>query len=284
MSGFKELFWKKAPSKLYLKKVYKKTFGKNLDLKDPKTFNEKIQWLKLYNKNPLYTKMVDKIEAKDIARKKIGSEYIIPTIGIYNKFDEIDFGKLPSSFVIKCSHDSGGIIICKDKSKLDINQAKNKIEDSLKKNFYYMSREWPYKNVKPRILIEEYLDELSDNIIDYKFMCFNGKVKYIFTCTERFSNEGLKVTWFDTKWIKQNFERHYPASTKKIKKPKNLGKMIKIAEKLSNGIPFIRIDLYNINGKILFGEYTFFPGAGLEEFTPEKWDKKLGSLITLPEK
>ena len=204
---------------------------------------------------------------------------------MYSTFDEIDFDKLPNQFVIKCTHDSGGVIICKDKEKLNIIEARKKINKCLKTNFFYCGREWPYKNVKPRIIVEELInDHRNDDLNDYKFMCFNGKVRCSFVCTERRSLEGLKVTFFDIDWNKMPFERHYPSSSKKIDKPKNYAKMIELAEKLSRDIPFARIDFYEANEKIYFGEITFFPGSGLEEFSPEIWDYTLGSWISLPER
>lgn len=267
----------------YLRLKYLAMMGKQLDLESPRTFNEKLQWLKLYDRKPEYTKMVDKYEVKKYVAEKIGEQYIIPTIGVYDRFEDINFDELPSQFVIKCTHDSGGLVICNDKAKLNIKEAKKKINNSLKKNYFWSGREWPYKNVKPRVLVEKMLPELDGDVIDYKFMCFDGKVRLIFTCSERRSKDGLKVTWFTPDWKQLDFTRHYPSSKKKIDKPKNLNLMIKIAEELSRGIPFVRIDLYNIDGKIYFGEYTFYPGTGLEEFEPEEWDEKIGEMLVLPQ-
>lgn len=265
----------------YLKRKYKMRIGRELNLDRPKTFNEKIQWLKLHDRNPEYTEMVDKYEVKKYVAEIIGEEYIIPTLGVYDKFDEIDFEKLPKQFVIKCTHDSGGLVVVKDKSRMDLEAIRKKINRSLKRNYYYVGREWPYKNVKPRIIVEKYMeDNNTDELTDYKVMCFGGKAKMIFTCTERFG-DGLKVTFFDLDWNKLPFERHYPASKRIIPKPKNLRKMIELSEKMAKGIPFVRMDWYEINGKLYFGEYTFYPGSGLEEFTPEEWDTRLGDLIDL---
>lgn len=271
------------PDELYLKMKYYKVFKKKLNLKNPQTFNEKLQWLKLHDRKDVYTTMVDKFEAKKYVANIIGEEYIIPTFGVYNTFDDIDFNKLPNQFVMKCTHDSGGIIIVKDKSKIDLKKAKSQMNECLKRNFYYLSREWPYKNVKPRIIIEKYMEEEGYiQLNDFKLMCFNGKVKYTFVCSERDNQkEGLAVTFFDNDWNKLPFERHYRSSKKKIEKPKNFGKMIELAEKLAKNIPFLRVDFYEINNKIYFGELTFFPGGGFEEFTPEEWDYKLGEMIDL---
>lgn len=274
-------FYKWMNDERFLRRAYKMNFGVELNLNNPQTFNEKLQWLKLYDRKDIYTMMVDKYEVKKYVADIIGEEYIIPTFGVYDKFDEIDFDKLPNQFVIKCTHDSGGVVICKDKSKLDKKVARKKINKSLKRNFYYNYREWPYKNVKPRILIEKYMeDKDAGELVDYKVMCFNEKAKMIFTCTERFG-DGLKVTFFDLGWNKLPFERHYPSSNKNIPRPKNLKKMIELSEKMSKDISFVRMDWYEINGELYFGEYTFYPGSGFEEFTPEEWDRKLGNLIDL---
>lgn len=274
------------PNKLYLKIKYYYRFHKKLNIKHPQTFNEKLQWLKLYDKNPKYTKMVDKYEVKKYIKNIIGEKYIIPTIGIYNNFDDIDFNELPKQFVIKCTHDSGGLIICKDRNKLNLKKARKKINSSLKTNYFYNGREWPYKNVSPKVIIEKYMDDNKNTQLnDYKIMCFNGKAKCSFVCTERDNKElGLAVTFFDLNWNRLPFERHYRASDKVIEKPKNYSKMIELSEKLANDIPFVRVDWYEINGKLYFGELTFFPGSGFEEFTPEEWDYKLGDMLELPKK
>ena len=265
----------------YLRIINYLRLGGKLDLNNPRTFNGKIQWLKLHDRKDIYTTMVDKYEVKKYVANIIGEQYIIPTLAVYDFFDDINFDELPNRFVIKCTHDSGGLVICQDKTKFDKVAAKRKINKAMKRNYYYNSREWPYKNVKPRIIVEKYMEDKSvGEIVDYKVMCFNGKAKMIFTCTERFS-DGLKVTFFDLDWNKLPFERHYPASKKVIKRPKNLKKMIEFSEKLSKDITFVRMDWYEIGGKLYFGEYTFYPGAGFEEFTPEEWDYRLGSMLDL---
>lgn len=274
--------FRKLNDKTYLKIRYRIITGKKLNLDNPVTFNEKLQWLKLHDRNPKYTKLVDKIAVREYIKEIIGEEYLIPIIGVYNTFDEIDFSKLPNQFVMKCNHDSGGLVICKDKKQLDYERAKTKINESLDRNYYYWGREWPYKNIKPKILIEEYMEDKKEKeLIDYKIMCFNGKPQLSFTCSERYK-EGLKVTFFDLDWNKLPFERHYPASKRKIKKPQNYEKMLELSEKLSKDIPFVRVDWYEINGHLYFGELTFYPGNGVEEFNPEEWDKKLGDLVHLP--
>lgn len=279
-------FFNFLPDKQYLKLQYFLTFNKRLNLNNPKTFNEKMQWLKLYDRKDIYTTMVDKYEIKKFVANIVGEKYIIPTLGIYDKFDDIDFNKLPNQFVIKCTHDSGGLVICKDKNKIELKKAKNKIKKSLSKNYYLMHREWPYKNVKPRIIIEKYMEDSSTTQLnDYKIMCFNGEPKCSFVCTNRDNKElGLAVTFFDLNWNKMPFERHYRSSNDYIKKPVNYKKMLELSKELAKDIPFVRVDWYEINGKLYFGELTFYPGAGLEEFTPEKWDYKLGEMIKLPKK
>lgn len=267
----------------YLKLVYKYTFGKPLNLKNPHTFNEKLQWLKIHDHNPLYTTMVDKYEVKKYVASIIGNQYIIPTIGVWDSFNEIDFDSLPEQFVLKCTHDSGGLVICKDKSKLDMKAARARIEKSMHNNFYYWGREWPYKNVRPRIIAEKYIeDHISAELTDYKLMIFNGELKCSFVCTRRYTGEGLRVTFYDSDWNVMPFERYYPKEQKPMPKPTSYKKMIKLAEKLSEGIPFVRIDFYEILGQPYFGEITFFPGNGMEKFSPEDYDLTLGEWIKLP--
>ena len=269
----------------FLKIRFKRCLNKELDLENPKTFNEKLQWLKLYDRNPKYTEMVDKYSVKEYITKLIGKEYVIPTLGIYNTFEEIDFEKLPNQFVLKCTHDSGSTIICRDKSEFDYKAAKKKIGKALKRNFFYSGREWPYKNIKPRIIVEKYMESKDGKgLLDYKFMCFNGKVKCSFVCLDRNNKNGLKVDFYDLEWNKLPFERHYPNSKIIVPKPKNYNLMLKLAEELSREIPFVRVDFYEIDEKIYFGELTFYPGSGYEEFTPEKYDEVIGDMLVLPRK
>ncbi len=275
-------FYDKMPDEKFLKKKFKAVMGKGLDLENPITFNEKLQWLKLYDRKPEYTMMADKYEVRKYIANRLGEEYLIPLIGVWDNPDDIDFDKLPDKFVLKCNHNSGlGMCICKDKSKLNIKKVKRKLKKGLKQDYYLTCREWPYKEIKRKIIAEKYMEDSTGELMDYKFMCFNGKVKCIFTCTERFDNDGLKVTFFDTNWRKLNFKRHYPTSEIDISKPENLDEMICFAEMLSKDINFLRVDFYNINGKIYFGELTFFPGSGYEEFTPESVDEELGNLINI---
>lgn len=266
----------------YIKKRFKAVFGYKLNLQNPKTFNEKIQWLKLFDRNPKYTLLVDKNLVKHYSASVIGEEYIIPTLGVWNNFDEIDFEKMPDKFVLKCTHDSGGIVICTDKSQFDITKAKRKIEGRLRKNYYLVAREWPYKEVVPKIIAEEYIgNEYDLELKDYKIMCFNGKAKCSFVCSGRFAKEGLRVTFFDEEWNSMPFTRGYPKSEEEIEKPLNYQLMKELAEKLSKGMRFLRVDFYEVDGKVYLGELTLFPGSGFEKFEPYEWDQKLGEWIQL---
>ena len=252
-------------------------------LGDPQTYNEKLQWLKLYDRKPEYTQMVDKYEAKKYVAAIIGEEYIIPTLGVWDRFEDIDFDALPDCFVLKCTHDSGGLVIVRDKKELDKKAARRKIEHCLGRNYYMNSREWPYKNVRPRIIAEQFMiNDSGEELQDYKFMCFNGKVKCCFVCSDRFSAEGLHITILDRDWNVLPFHRHYHPPKSGLEKPAQYDEMLRLAEQLSKDIPFVRVDLYEINGKIYFGELTFFPGSGLEKFEPESGDYTLGSWIALP--
>lgn len=269
--------------KIYLKLTYRIRFGEKLDLKNPITFNQKIQWLKLYDRQARYTELVDKVKVKDYVAKEIGQQYLIPTLGVWDHFEDIDFEQLPKQFVLKCNHDSGSIVICRDKSTFDLEYARKKLTKGLRTDAYYWGREWPYKNVQRKILAEAYMeDDDSEELKDYKLMVFNGKVKCSFVGSERFSEDGLKITFFDTDWKVMPFERHYPKSKLDIKKPLNYDEMVELAEKLAKDIPFARIDFYEVKGRAFFGEITLFPGSGWEEFTPSEWDKTLGSWIKLP--
>ncbi len=270
------------PDATYLKIKYKLIIGKKLNLNNPKTFNEKLQWLKLYDRKPEYTIYADKFKVRKYIEKTIGAEYLIPLLGVYNNFEELDFNKLPNQFILKPNHTSGDIFICRDKSEINYKELNRKIDGWLKRNYYWLQREWPYKNIKPKILCEKYMvDESGIELKDYKILCFNGKVLCSFVGLNRYSNNGLNVDFYDIDWKTMPFKRHYPISGTLIPKPKNYNKMIEISEKLSKGIPFVRIDFYEPNGILYFGEFTFFPGSGFEEFSPEKYDYLLGSWLKL---
>lgn len=264
----------------YLKIKYYAVFHKKLDLNNPQTFNEKLQWLKLYDRKDIYTKMVDKYDAKEFIANTIGEEYVIPTLGVYDKFDEIDFEKLPKQFVIKCTHDSGGLVIVKDKSNLNIKEARKKINKALKRNYYNNGREWPYKNVKPRIIVEKYIyDKKYNDLRDYKFYCFNGKAELFYITSERETQ--LKLTFFNVKGEFLNLKQDGDDNNPNIELPTNLNKMILLAEKISKNIPHLRVDFYEIDNKIYVGELTLSDGSGFGKFEPEIWDKKIGDMIDL---
>lgn len=280
-----KIFARFFPDKTYLKQFFLLSMGYKLNLDAPQTYNEKLQWLKLYDRNPDYTKMVDKYEVKKYVANIIGEEYIIPTIGIFNSVDEIDYDALPSRFVLKCTHDSGGIVICKDKSTFDIKEAKTILSNGLKRNYYYINREWPYKNVKPRIIVEKYMEDESGELRDYKIFCFDGEPKAMFIATDRFDkNEETKFDFFDMDFNHLPFTNGHPNATKKIERPKGFETMKKLAEKVSQGLPHVRVDFYDINGNIYFGEITFFHWSGMKPFNPKEWDYKFGSWLKLPMK
>ena len=266
---------------LYLKLSFEYNMNKKLNLENPETFNEKLNWLKLYNRKEEYTNLVDKYEVKKYIANTIGEQYIIPTLGIWEKFDDIDFDRLPNQFVLKCTHDSGSTIICKDKNKFDKKTAKKKIEKALKKNFYYICREWPYKNVKPRIIAEKYMvDESREELKDYKIFNFNGECKVIEVDYNRFENH--KRNFYTPNWDYIDLRILYPNDpTHIIEKPKKLNLMLELANKLSQNIPFVRTDFYSIDDKIYFGELTFYHEAGYGKFYPEEYDKIFGKWINL---
>lgn len=272
------------PDELYLKLIFETRMGKKLNLNDPQTYNEKLQWLKIHDRKPEYTTMVDKYEAKKYAAEKIGQEYIIPTLGVWDKFDDIDFDSLPEQFVLKCTHDSGGLAICRDKSKFNKDAARAKIERSLKRNYYWSSREWPYKNVKPRIIAEQYMEDAETaELRDYKFLCFGGVVKALFIASERQKEgEEVKFDFFDKDFKHLDLRQGHPNAANCPEKPENFEDMKLLAEKLSTGIPQLRVDFYEVNGKVYFGELTFSHFSGMISFEPEEWDKTLGQWIQLP--
>lgn len=264
--------------KEYLKMQYEIVMGKKLNLDNPKTFNEKLQWLKLNDRKPEYTDMVDKCKSKEYVSKIIGEKYIIDTLGVYEKFDDIDFDILPNQFVLKCTHDSGGIVICKDKEKFDKKKAKKKLNKHLTQNYFYKYREYPYKNVKPMIMAEKYMEDKSgEDIKDYKIYCFDGEPKIIDVCSNRAIK--LEQSYFDADWNLINIVEGGSARNNNISKPINFEEMKDISRKLSKGLKTVRIDLYEINNKVYFSEITFYSNAGMEKFEPEEFDAKMGDLI-----
>lgn len=278
------------PDELFLKLKYRFMMGRSLNLKNPKTFNEKIQWLKLYDRKPEYTTMVDKYAVKEYVANIIGKEYIIPTLGVWESPDNIDWDSMPNQFVLKTTHGGGslGIVICKNKDELDKKNVSKKINKSLKQNIYRQLREWPYKNVKRRIIAEKYMSDdttfkTDDDLADYKFYCFGGEPKYCQVIRNRRSNE--TIDFYDMEWNHMPFvglNRFAGNGILPVAKPVHLDTMIKICRNLSNNIPFVRVDLYIVNDKVYFGEITFYPASGIGIFTPEEWMMKLGDMIKLP--
>lgn len=278
-------YYRMLPEKKHLDIMFYKTFGRHIDWENPKSFNEKLQWLKVNDKKSEYTNLVDKYAVRDYIKNIIGEEYLIPLIGVWDKVDDIDFDKLPDQFVLKCTHGSACNIVCSDKSKLDIKEAKKKLKKWMKINYYYLSREWPYKNVKPRIICEKFMiDDKTAELRDYKFFCFNGEVKCSFVASER-QTEEVKFDFFDRDWNALPFENYHPKSEEKIYKPANYEKMLNLAEYLYKKIPatadFLRVDFYEINDKVYFGELTFYHGAGYLNFNPEEYDYILGDWLKL---
>lgn len=254
-----------------------------LNLRDPKSYNEKLQWLKLYDRNLLYTTMVDKYAVKEYVANIIGEKYIIPTLGVWDKFDDIDFDLLPDQFVLKCTHDSGGLVICKDKNKLDLKKAKQKIESSLLTDYFVSGREWPYKNVSRKIIAEKYMEDTkTGELRDYKFFCFNGEVKWLFIATDRQNREEPYFDFFDMDFNHLPMQHGHPNAPVLPEKPHKFELMKKLASKLSQGLTQVRVDFYEVDGEVFFGELTFFHHGGWTPFTPEKWDYIFGEEIKLP--
>lgn len=267
--------------KFYLSVLWKMKMGYELDWDNPKTFNEKLQWLKLYDRKPEYTTMVDKYRVKQWVSDRIGEQYVIPTLAVYDSVDEIDLDKLPNQFVLKCNHDSGSVVICRNKSTFDLGAAKEKLGEALKKNFYWEAREWPYKNVRPCILAEQYLYDKADHgLIDYKFFCFSGVVDCVMMCIDRQIKQP-KFYFFDHNWSlkRLNIRGKEAPVDFTLPKPKHLDKMFELASQLSTSIPFVRIDFYDTDSTVLFGEMTFFPEGGFDKNILPEADLELGSLI-----
>lgn len=273
------------PDQFYIRCLYHSCVGKKLNLKDPKSFNEKLQWLKLHDRKPIYTTMVDKYAVKDYVASVIGEEHIIPTLGVWDRFDDIDFEKLPNQFVLKCTHDSAGLVICKDKTTFCVEKAKEKIELCLKRNYFYSGREWPYKHVKPRIIAEQYMEDKNlQELRDYKFFCFNGIVKCFKVDFDRFVEHHANYYDREKNLLRFGEIECPPKFSEVIDIPNNVDQMIDFAEKLSNGIPFLRADFYNVDESIYFGELTFYPASGFGPFTPEEFDLIMGRWLSLPER
>lgn len=271
------------PDAAYIKFVYWVVFKKRINLERPKTFNEKLNWLKLNFRDPLQSRLVDKYEVKPYVSENIGKDFIIKNYGVWDSFDEIDFTQLPNKFVLKCTHDSGSVVICKDKTKFNLAQAREKLTKGLKTNLFYWGREWPYKDVKPRILAEEYLEENSeDGLKDYKFFCFNGQVKCFKVDYNRETNHRANYYSPEGKLLDIGEVICPPNPAYQLIIPNTIADMISLAEILAKGFPFVRVDFYSVNNKIYFGELTFYPAAALSPFIKFDSDIELGNYLKLP--
>ena len=272
------------PERLYLIIRYYLEMGKPLHLDNPKTMNEKLQWLKLYNRKPEYTQMVDKVLAKHYVANVIGEKYIVPTLGVWNHFDEIDFDQLPNRFVLKTNHGGGstGVVICKDKTIFDRKSAKKKLEESLKSDISRSKIEWPYRNINRKILAEVYL---GDDLTDYKFYCFDGEAGVVLNCIERQTGHP-KFYFFDKDWNLRRLNKRGKEAPEgfTLPKPEGMDEMFEMAAKLSEGLPYARVDLYNVEGKIYFGEITLFPASGFDYNRLPEADLYFGEKIKLPSK
>jgi len=280
-------FYNRLSDEKHLKKLFKARMGYPLNLEDPQTFNEKLQWLKLYDRKPIYTSMVDKYEVKNYVADIIGEEHIIPTISVWDKFDDIDFDALPNQFVLKCTHDSGGLVICKDKNQLNLAKARKKINRSLKNRFFYRFREWAYKDVKPRIIAERYMEDEQEavGLTDYKFYCFDGEPKFLYVSSGLGDHASARISFLTMDWNFAPYERSDYAPFEDLpNKPKSFEQMVEICKTLSKGIPFLRVDLYEINKEIYFSELTFYPSGGFMPFKNRDHDLEIGNMITLPDK
>lgn len=277
------------PDKTYLSLKYFKAFGKWPNLKKPQTYSEKLQWLKLYDRKPIYTTMVDKYAVKKYVSDIIGEEYVIPTLGVWNRPEDIEWEKLPHQFVLKTTHGGGneGVVICIDKGSFDRQKAINRLNESLKTDLYRIWREWPYKNVRKRIIAEKYISPNieTNDLSDYKFFCFDGEVKGLFVATERQNpNEEVKFDFFDADYNHLPFKQGHDHAKVIPAKPKNFELMKHLASKLSKGMSHVRVDLYDLGDKVFFGELTLFHFSGMVPFEPDEWDKKFGDLLVLPVK
>ncbi|MBQ6749417.1 MAG: glycosyl transferase [Bacteroidaceae bacterium] len=266
----------------FIKWEYFSGMGKFPNIEHPRTYNDKLQWLKLHDVHEEYVQLVDKCEAKKYVAELIGEEYIIPTLDVWDSFEEIDFNTLPDQFVIKTTHDSGGVVVCRDKKTFDIEKARKKINKSLRHNYFFEHREYPYKGIKPRVIVEKYMvDESGTELKDYKFFCFDGKCRMLFVATDR-NIDDVRFDFFDENFNHLPFKQGHPLASKPIHKPVGFEEMRSLAERLSQGFRHVRVDLYDINGRIYFGELTFFHFSGNVPFEPEEWDYKIGEWLKLP--
>lgn len=271
-----------VPDEMYVRITFRGKLGYHLNLNNPKTFNEKLNWIKIFNRNPLYTTLADKYAVKEIVAERIGEQYVVKNYGCWSSFDDIDFSSLPSKFVLKCTHDSSGAIICRDKDYFDYYNARKRISHILKMNYFYACREWPYKDIPPRIIVDELLDDGSGRELnDYKFWCFDGKPTYMY-CTLKTNKENIYENFYDMNFVPVDINHGFLRHSPEFEKPEAFELMKELAAKLSDGIPFVRIDFFYVNKKVYFGEYTFFDWAGLQPFSTYEQDLELGKYIQLP--
>lgn len=278
---------KHIPDECYLRWIYWLRMGERLNLDNPQSYNEKCQWLKLYYRRPEFTTMADKVKVKKWVADRIGDQYIIPLLGSWKHFDDIDFDKLPDKFVLKCNHDSGSVLLVRDKNKLDKKDAKEHLEKALNTNAFYYAREWPYKNIERRIIAEPFIESLGRReSVEYKVSCMNGEVKFVTVC-QGIAHAGFDDRTndhFDKQWNRLNWYVRYKPSGKFNEKPAYMDKIIQLSEKLAEGMPHVRVDWYYEDGQLYFGELTFYTWSGFCPFEPKEWNDKLGSWIELPEK
>lgn len=268
----------------YLKLKYWASTGKRLHLEQPVSYNEKLQWLKLHDRKPVYTEYADKYAVRAHIARLIGEEYLIPLLGVWDTAEQVDFDALPNAFVLKPTHTSGNVLVCRDKTALNVEQARRTMKEWLAREYFWYHREWPYQNIRPRIICEQLLENQDGSLPeDYKLMCFGGKPKCVFVCADRDAADGLKIDIYNEKWKRMDFRRAtHPASGRDLPMPENFPLMRDLAEKLSEGFAFIRVDFYDVGGKVYFGELTFYPAAGFEAFDPPEYDEILGGWIDLP--
>ena len=280
-TGYNTINFRLVPNVFFIKKQFKRKLGYSLEINNPTTFNEKIQWLKLNYKKPEITMAADKYEVREYIKEKIGENYLIPLWEIFDDYKKINFVTLPNSFALKATHGSGWNIICHNKNKLNFKQLNRTLKYWQKTSYYQFGKEWAYKNIKPRFICERLiLDENNKSPMDYKFFCFNGVPRFIQIDIDRF--ETHKRLFYDVKWNKQPFGLLYDIPDFELDPPNNLSLMVNLAEKLASDFPFVRVDFYNLNGKIFFGELTFYPENGTGVFIPQNWDHKFGELLKLP--
>ncbi|MBR4333258.1 MAG: glycosyl transferase [Clostridia bacterium] len=273
------------PDEPYVKLFYYATTGRKLNLKNPVTFEDKQQWLKLHDHNDRYTQLVDKYAVREHIKNTIGAEYSFPLLGHWDRFDEIDFDALPEQFVLKCNHDSGSVKVIKSKSALsaeEMQQLKKHFDKKIRRNFYFAGREFPYKNIKPCIIAEQYMTDdkqETSSLNDYKFLCFYGEPKIVLIVTDRATD--CRYDFYDMDFKQLDLRYGKGRDDDKNQKPEFFEEMKEIAAKLSEGIPFVRIDLYEVNGQVFFGEYTFYDGGGFQWYKPDEWEYKLGSWLKI---